>query len=215
MKQFTIHNSQLTIKIVAFFFVLSIVHFQFSISAYAQEDAIGQAQIHPASPLYFLKAIKENLEMGFAATSNIKEIRHLEFATRRLREVKTLVSLNSDPTSREQDLIPPTLERYISHINSLTDKRQKTDDFAKVMQINLQIHLNTLRQVYNQTTSPRAKMFIRSAINRISQREDMPMQAKASICNFFAKEASSSALNETEKAVLSKRANKCRMLLQP
>lgn len=168
----------------------------------AYESDIGFSKIHPASPWYFLKAIRENLEMKFAQTTRIKNLRQLEFATRRLREVKTLIPIN-------QDLIPPTLERYIAHLNSLTDKHQKNDEFADILKNNLAIHLLVLRQIYDQASSLRAKMFIRSAMNRVIQRADVPVFAKDGVCEFFDKEASSSGLNQTEQMVLHDRAQRC------
>lgn len=168
----------------------------------AQENNIGYSKIHPASPLYFLKAIRENTEMALAQTQSVKTIRRLEFATRRLREAKTLLT-------NSQDLIPPTLERYIAHLNSLTDKHQPNDQFAPILKNSLVIHLQTLEQIYDQALNLRAKMAIRSAMNRIIQRADVPTSAKVPVCDFFLKEASSSALNQTEKVVLLQRATSC------
>ena len=73
---------------------------------------IGISKITPASFFYFLKTIRENLEMKMALTPHVKQIRLLEFATRRLREAKSLIGI-------KEDLISPTLERYWFHINSL------------------------------------------------------------------------------------------------
>lgn len=171
----------------------------------ALED-IGYSKIHPASPLYFLKGVREKLELHFAQTYRVKEFRQLEFATRRLREVRALIPIS-------QDLIPSTMERYIAHLSKLTDKHQENDKFVPILQHNLSIHLRVLENIYNQTTNSRAKMFIRSAMNRVMQRADVPRSAKLSICNFFTKEASSSALNQTEQFVLQNRAQDCRSRL--
>lgn len=79
---------------------------------------IGVSKITPASFFYFLKTVRENLEMKLALTPHVKLIRQLEFATRRLRETKSLVG-------GREDLIQPTMERYWSYINSLPDKDLK------------------------------------------------------------------------------------------
>lgn len=209
MKQFTIDNSQLIIKILVFFFIFSIVHFQFSIPVHAaQQDLVGYSKIHPASPLYFLKTIRENLELKLAFTPRVKILRQLEFATRRLREVRTLISIN-------QDLIPPTLERYISHLNTLPDSEQKYQDVATKVKESLVIHLEVLQKTYLQVSSLRAKMAIRSAMNKIIQRADLSVFAKLPVCTFFAKEASSSALNQTEQFVLKNRFESCFKQLMP
>ncbi|MBI2086253.1 hypothetical protein HYT74_02845 [Candidatus Daviesbacteria bacterium] len=220
MKQFTIDNSQLTIKILAFFFVLSIVHFQFSISIYAQEDNIGESQVNPASPLYFLKSVREVLELKFAATTNTKAFRQLEFATRRIREVKSLAK------TPRQDLIEPTLYRYLSNMQELNGLVNLKDNDSATQVIDVVgLHMTILQAVYDQVSDLRARMSIRVTVNRLSEwdqqlidRLDLVKQhslvdkvtaLKLSRCSFLAKEASSSALNEVEKVVLSERAQKC------
>ena len=209
MKKFTIYNVQFTIKLIFFVFTFYILHFTFYIPVYALENDIGYSKIHPASPLFFLKTIRENLELKLAFTAHVKRIRQLEFATRRLREAKSLILIN-------QDLIPPTLERYASHLNTLADKELLDKEVATRIKESLGIHLQVLQQMHDQPSSDRAKIAIRSAMNRVILRADVPDDAKYLICNFFAKEASSSArlpdgqaLNQTEKVVLTQRAQKC------
>lgn len=140
--------------------------------------------------------------MGSAQTTRVKYLRQLEFATRRLRETKTLILI-------DQNLIPPTLERYIAHLNTLPDKHKKTDEFAAILRDNLTIHLKVLEQVYQSAANARAKMAIRSAMNRVIQRADVPQEARLPICYLFNREASSSALNQIEQVVLKGRAKKC------
>lgn len=171
--------------------------------ALAQSDDIGSSQIHPAHPLYFLKTVRESFEMHFAQTSKVKFIRHLEFATRRLREVKSLI-----PTNR-QDLIEPTMERYWHQISNLPDKNLEFEGLAKEISDSLVIHIKTLEKVYLQVSNQRAKMAIRSALNRLMSRQDIPSYARIPVCEFFSKEASSSALNEVERAILTERAQNC------
>lgn len=175
----------------------------------AFENNIGYSKIHPAAPFYFLKAIRENLELKFAQTTRVKYLRQLEFAIRRLRESKTLINV------KQEDLIPPTLERYAAYLNSLPDKHQKNDEFVPIIKNNLAVHLHTLQQLYDDSNSPRAKMFIRSTMNRIIQRADVSDEAKGVVCDFFNKEASSSALNQTEQVVLKQRALRCFEKLTP
>lgn len=162
--------------------------------AFAIED-IGSSRISPASPFYFLKTIKENFELKFSATPRVTQIRQLEFATRRLREVKSLIGPGSEA------LIEPTLERYWYHLQQVTEQSKARDT--------LSVHLETLQGFYRQIINLRAKMAVRAAINRIIQRVDVPAGAKATACNFLAQEASSSALTRVEKAVLLDRTQKC------
>lgn len=173
--------------------------------AYAQTTDIGQSKIHPAHPLYFLKTVREILELKFAATQRIKMIRQLEIATRRLREVKSLTLVN------RQDLIEQNLERYWYHIQSLPVKISNDKELEKKIVHNLAIHLETLKTIDDQVSNPRAKMAIRATVNRITQRAGLPKNVKFSACAFLTKEASSPALNEVEKAVLLDRAAKCHL----
>lgn len=129
--------------------------------------------------------------MQFAGTDHVKSLRKMEFATRRLREARTLVAIN-------QDLIVPTLERYISDISSMTQ-----------IQNDLTAHLKTLEQMYDQVSNLKARMAIRNTMNRIIQRSDAASSAKAPVCDLFFKEATSSSLNQTGQVVLAERAQKC------
>ncbi len=174
----------------------------------AQENDIGYSRLNPASPFYFLKTIRESLELDLALTPRTKLLRQLEFATRRLREARTLISKNAD-------LIPPTLERYSSYLNSLPDKNLEDSEVGLRIKESLSIHLDTLYQMYAEVSAPRAKMAIRAAINRIIQRADVPQLTKLPACSFLSHEASSSALNQTEKYVLAQRAQKCFQTLGP
>jgi len=202
MRKLTIENSQLRIIILVSFFILSIVHFQFSIPVYASENDIGYSKINPASPFYFLKTIREDLELKFAGTLRVTQLRHLEFATRRLREVRTIVSI-------KPDLIPPTLEKYIAQLNAIPEREIQDMEVSTRIKDSLVIHLEVLQQIYDQASNLRAKMAIRLTMNRIILRTDVPNYAKLPVCTFFAKEASSSALNQTEQFVLKQRAEKC------
>lgn len=177
-------------------------------SAFAYENDIGQSQIHPAHPFYFLKTVREIFEMHFAQTPKVKFLRQLEFATRRLREARSLTQ------TPRQDLIEPTLERYWHHVSSLPAKAAKdlkTESLAKQISDSLVIHIKTLLKLYAETSNQRAKMAIRFALNRLMGRMDIPNYAKVPVCQFFAQEATQSAdLAETEKVVLLERAEKCR-----
>lgn len=163
-------------------------------SAYAQSSDIGQSKIHPAHPLYFLKAVREKMEVHFAQTPNVKMTRQLEFATRRIREVKALVSIDN------LDLIEPTMERYWSHMNTVLQYKPN---------YTISTHLNVLEEIYEKIEDRRAKMSIRTAIFRILDGSDIPAEERVKRCEFLSKEASSSALSEVERAILRSRVEKC------
>lgn len=169
--------------------------------AFAQEDNIGTSIIYPASPFYFLKTIREGLELKFALTPHSKMLRQLEFATRRLREVKTLLS-------KDEELIPPTLEKYNFYI-SLFPENLGDQNVSERIKESLVIHLKTLQEIYTQVSSARSKIAIRSTLYKIIKRADVPDYAKLPVCSLFAKEASSSALNDTEKKVYLERSKTC------
>lgn len=191
-----------TISLIFSSTIIGLVLFSFCNTAYALED-IGQSRLHPASPFYFLKTIRESLELKFAGTRKVVYIRRLEFATRRLREVKSLIQVGNF------ELIIPALENYSSQINSLPDQGLQEKEILQLIENNLSNHLEVLQQIYYQIENPRAKMAIRAAINRILQRADLPPSARLLGCSFLSKEASSSALNEVEKTVLLERVKKC------
>ncbi len=186
------------------FFLTALIFLGFCGSTFAYDDDIGTSRIDPTSPIYFLKTVREDLEWRLALTPRVKLIRNLEFATRRLREAKTLVSTN------RQDLIEPTLERYWFYISRLPDKDLKDQEIATSIKQNLPIHLKTLEKIYAQVSNLRAKMSIRSALNRVIGRADVPSDARLPVCNLFILEASTSAsLNDTERVILMERSQKC------
>ncbi len=158
-------------------------------------DDIGQSSIAPDSPFYFLKAIREALETKLAITDQVKEYRQIEFATRRLREIKTLISDN------HQELIQASVERYWFYIDKLPDS-------SNVIQA-ITLHLRIFEEIYKDLENPKAKMAIRLIINKLSKKAEIPVAVRIGACKFLAKEASSSALNQVEKAILSERADKC------
>jgi len=178
--------------------------FSASISATIQPTGndIGVSKITPASYFYFLKTIRENLELKFAGTSRVRMFRQLEFATRRLRETKSLIP-------DHEDLIQSTLERYWSHLSSLPQKDLKDQEIETRIKQGLIVHLEVLEQMYNKLTNKFAKMAIRSTINRISQREDLPPAGRIPACNFLQQAASSSSLLEVEREILLHRAQSC------
>lgn len=174
--------------------------------AFAESTEIGSSQINPSSPFYFLKTIRESFEIHFASTPRTQRVRRLEFATRRLREVKALVSVG------REDLIQPTLERYWSQINSLPDKNLEDNEIASLIGGTIANHISILEGVYTQIKNPTAKMAIRSVINKFSGRSDLFSQTRSSVCAFLSQEASSSALNEVERAIFKDRAQKCQAI---
>jgi hypothetical protein len=184
-------------------------------------ERIGQSQIHPASPLYFLKAVREILEIKFAGTDRIRSLRKMEFSTRRIREVKALVA------TKREELIAPTLEKYGALLREIIGTINLSDKtLALNLGENIDNHLESLISLYQDSEDPQAKRAIRLAVYRLSQLDlefierVSKMEAMVDIanlrkiralrgCEFLQKEASSSALNEVEKGVYYDRAQDC------
>lgn len=191
-----------------------------SVLAQGGGPEIGKSLIHPAHPLYFLKRVREVLELKFAPTSEVKSIRYLEFAQRRIREVRSLVE------ARRPDLIAPTLEHYFANLQKVLGLTDLKDE-AKAGQVAdiIDIHLQNLEDIYSKIDHEAARRSIRTTIfrvfewnNLLKERLDLKLQAiladklsgsQVKVCHFLAKEASSSALNEVEREVLLERAQKC------
>lgn len=190
-------------RIIVIFTLTAIIILSSCGSAYAQSSDIGKSQIHPAHPFYFLKAVRENIEMHFAQTPNVKMLRQLEFATRRIREVKSLVTKN------REDLIPPTMERYWFHMNTVLQYRPREVWLTLLLNYTISTHQNALEELYEKIGDRRAKMSIRTAIFRILDGSDIPAEERVKRCEFLSKEATSSALTEVERAILRSRAEKC------
>lgn len=170
--------------------------------ALAFENDIGFSKLDPSSPIYFLKVIRENLEMKTAVTERVKLLRYLEFATRRLREARTLIG-------KDISLISPTLEKYSYFLKLLPEKGLTDGEVTTRIKESLIIHIETLEQMYIQLPDLSAKMAVLATLNKIVGRIDIPNYARLPVCNLFSKEATSSALNQTEQFVLSARAKSC------
>src|SRR3989344_6673480 len=181
---------------------------------------LGESLVHPGSPLYFLKTLREKIEVALDGTPETKSMRQVEFAQRRLREVNSLVK------ARKQDLIPQTLEAYKVHL-------QKAEQFSKIdEELTVKVgeaiarHLDVLQRVYDNVGNPTAKAAIRAAIERseeqnsrlIEKLSTVPQQKlirkiagrQAYACNFLMREATSSGLNDSERESLKKRVETCR-----
>ncbi len=184
---------------------------------------IGQSLIAPDSPLYFLKSIRESIEMKLTSSTQALVLRNLEFATRRLREVNTLID------KKRQDLIPSSLERYYFYIQEAGSKADRsTEDLEITVGLQVARQLEVLQRDYDQVGDARAKIAIRTAILRLQDfypeflaKLDLATQQKlinqvaerlAFTCNFLTREATASGLNDSEKVKLQDEVGKCRSL---
>jgi hypothetical protein len=181
---------------------------------------LGESLIHPASPLYFLKAIREKVEVLLGGSSETKSMRQVEFAQRRLREVSSLVK------AKRQDLIPATIEEYKAHLKNAEDFAMGNEELQVTVGEATSRHLEVLQRVYDMVGNPNAKAAIRGAIERAGEQNTALLenlstenqqklirktaQREAFACKFLMREATSAGLNDTEKLSLGQRVNKCR-----
>lgn len=186
--------------------------------ALAQAESIGQSVIYPSTPWYFLKTVREIIEFKLSTTQETKVIRQFEFANRRIREVNSLVNY------RKEEWIPPTLERYYATVTPLkgwagaAEKTWIGDRLAG--------HLFLLADLHSQVENPQAKRAIRVAVTRLTVELDLLAKeliepqlsqihakitpAKIYGCNFLVKEATSSALTQAERVLLTSQARECK-----
>lgn len=171
-------------------------------SVSAQGFDVGYASLDPSNPLYFIKGIREEIELKLALTPHVKHLRHLEFATRRLREARSLV--NKNPS-----LIPASLERHTAYLNTLLNQRTIDAEVGMRIESSLTAHLDALYQMHEELKNLEVKRSVRSAVDKIIRRPDVEVSSKLKACAFLRKESSSSALTESEQKVTLERAIKC------
>lgn len=199
---------------------LVFLSFVFISTVFAGDSGIGKSQISPASPLYFLKSVRETLEMKFAGNAQIKAIHELEFANRRIREVNSLAQ------TPQENLIQPTLEKYWSGLQRFKNMANLKDgEMLERVNNRLMLHMEALQQLYPQLSDLKAKRSVRTTIYKLAAWQEQlidelilfgrPEMARAVInsglsgCSLLSKEASSSAFNEVEKGVLAERSGRC------
>lgn len=234
---------RITVVLVAFAFSLSVFLSNCTNTAYAVFIAssatleqltkslpdpgaveIGTSLITPSSPLYFLKALRERVELMLSSKKSQKINKHLEFAQRRLREVSSLIKSN------HQDLIEPTVEQYKDFIVELDSLATNDNSSKSVIALSLARHLDILQRFYDSVGLPQAKMSIMSAIEKAEgyNREllaklDLAEQQKligeialrqALACKFMAREASSSATIEPARQLLGQKVSACQKDIQ-
>lgn len=185
---------------------------------------IGDSLISPVSPLYFLKSVREKIEKSLVGTDDVKLLRELEFSQRRLRETNSLVK------SRNQDLIPPTIEKYKNHIQNLDKWTSSNTKWQMELGQALARHLDVLMRLYDNVGDPRAKQAILSAIilaeeynSNLVEKLDLVNQqhliSKIALryvysCNFLTRESASSSLNDTERLLIKEKALRCQQITQ-
>lgn len=205
---------------LAILFLIPIPYTLFPIYTHAQDATqVGFSQISPASPLYFLKAVRENFEWRLAKKKGEQVSRQLEFAQRRLREINSLLG------GKDESFIAPTANRYQAQMDKASSISGDSDDLQLVLTDYLSRHLLVLEDQYSRTSDRLGQVFLRATIEKDQELSQKLIdkaggdykdrltitlsQSQYLTCQFFIKEASLSALNEVEREDLSQRAQNC------
>lgn len=181
---------------------------------------VGRSLISPNSPLYFLKNLREKLEIKTSPDEKTKAIRELEFSIRRIREVKSLIK------SGKEDLVPATLEKYKEHLkNSKSWLRTVGADSMVEAGSGVARHLYVLKSLYLEATTKEAKRALMGASKAAYDYNNKLMEdlsvgeqqaliknialRQAAFCQFLAALSDDSLWNQTELAVLKEELAKC------
>lgn len=189
--------------------------------AFAQEN-IGSSRLSPENPLYFLKAVREKLEIQFAGTEKVRILKRLEFAERRLKEVNSLIAVH------REDLIAPNMEKFLLELTLIKPAKDKYI-IPTTVSNSLGYYMQALVGFYNSLTDPKAKLGVRSTIYRLMDliqfyygnmtpelaSQIFPLQETKFLagCNLLAREALSQNLSESERQILKERGAKCEQTL--
>ena len=181
---------------------------------------IGTSLINPDSPLYFLKTLREKIETILSGSDEIKLNRELEFAQRRLREVKSLVE------NKKQDPVVTVINKYNMHMDRVNKLAVSDSGLQASVAEAVARHLDVLQRVYDTVGNPQAKNAILAAIER-SEEHNRDLLGKLEIvtqqklikkiasrqafaCKFLAREASTSGLSENDREDLAQRVKLCK-----
>lgn len=183
---------------------------------------VGDSLVSPSSPLFFLKALREKIELYFVPNHLVQSQRELEFAVRRLREVKTLIEEN------REDLIEVTLQKYRNHLDQVNKVGGGTAGLRVDLGSSAARHMYILQSLYYNTSNEAAKRAIRTSIGRILEynwllleNEKLPIAEYDQLvenvalrqiagCQFLNEESNNTSINQSERAILKEYVQDCR-----
>lgn len=183
---------------------------------------VGDSLISPSSGLYFLKALRERIELYFSDTNQVKTQRELEFSVRRIREAKTLID------EKREDLIEVTLQKYRNHLDAV----QKLSNGGRGMNVNVGAsvarHMYVLQSLYYNINDLAAKRAVRTSIQRVLEHnwdllnsKELALVEKTALseqialrqiagCKFLSDETNNTAFNESEREILKEYVEGCK-----
>ncbi len=166
---------------------------------------VGESRISPASPLYFIKYLRENFEMFLTGSNNALLYRQLEFGRRRLREIQTLIK------EKRLDLVDRNLDRYRSSMKSVDELASKVPQEQLQVATTLSQYQDSLRHLYGEIADLPIKQKILLQVDRDRQFDSRLLNnlnvsprpqildylnlRQEVICKFLEKEASATGMS--------------------
>ena len=183
-----------------FYFCLVFLTFNFllltfPINVYAQNTPdFGQSLIHPAQPIYFLKTIRERLEMGLAMSKASKAKLQIDFGSRRIRETNSLIKAG------REDLIEQTLEKYRHQMKVAYDLSAENNDLNEQIKAGFSQQVDDLVSLYERASNQAARRAIRASI----------FQSRTPDCQFLERTSLEMEINEAERSILKQKTDECK-----
>lgn len=141
------------------------------------EELIYTPKLLPDSPFYFLKGIKEKIELFLAQASEAQAEKYAELATRRVAEAKLMIHKN------KFQFVVKLLNEQQDYLQKAQEKIKEAQREAKDVQAVAAIvaratnqHLGVLADVYEQVPEP-AQEAIQQAIESASQGQEKALEA--------------------------------------
>lgn len=141
------------------------------------EEPIYTPKLLPDSPFYFLKTIKERIELFLAQTPEAQAEKYAELATRRIAEVKQLVK------KEKPGFVEKLMKKHKEHLDKAEEKieeaKKKGRDVERVLAIVAEatsIHQKVLAEVYEKVPE-QAKEAIEHAMEVSSRGQERALEA--------------------------------------
>jgi len=134
-----------------------------SAASVATTAAIYHPRLLPTSPFYFIKRLKEDVEMAFTFSPEKKAEKRLEFATHRLAEANAIAK-------KHPKLAQKLMDRYQKQLQKMQDRLQKLPPEKRMQALEkinqaMRRHARVWRHIENKLP-PAAKKRVKQALQR-------------------------------------------------
>lgn len=143
----------------------------------AGEAGIYTPKLLPDSPFYFLKKIKEKIELFLTQSPEEKSEKYTELATRRIAEVKIMINKN------KFQLVEKLVKQHQEHLDKaeeeIKEAKEKGRDVERILGIVAQAtstHQKVLAEVYEKVPQ-QAKEAIEAAMEASSKGQERALEA--------------------------------------